>query len=97
MYSVPSKAHLRGIAIYKGPTFQTVRQFYQPMYDKPSQLHTPDWRTTLYWNPTIKTNAIGQATLSFYAADGTATYRAVVEGLTSQGQLGSGTGEVKVR
>ncbi len=97
MYSVPSKAHLRGIAIYKGPTFQTVRQFYQPMYDKPSQVHTPDWRTTLYWNPTIKTNAAGQATLSFYAADGAATYRAVVEGLSSQGQLGSGTGEAKVR
>ncbi|GGK88676.1 TonB-dependent receptor plug domain-containing protein [Rufibacter glacialis] len=90
-------ARWQGVALYRGPRFQTKREFYMPRYDKPSEVYTPDWRTTLYWNPTIKTDAQGRATLSFFSADAKTTYHAVIEGFTSKGQLGRATTEMQVK
>ncbi|AKQ47118.1 hypothetical protein TH63_18085 [Rufibacter radiotolerans] len=95
--SVTSNARLEGIALYKGPRYQTTREFYMPRYDKPSEVYTPDWRTTIFWNPTVKTDAQGKATLTFFAADAKTTYRAVVEGFTAKGQLGQATASMQVK
>ncbi|MFB9863077.1 TonB-dependent receptor plug domain-containing protein [Rufibacter immobilis] len=92
-----TNARWQGVAIYRGPKFQTVREFYMPKYDKPSKEFTPDWRSTLYWNPVIKTNAEGKAQVAFYCADAKTTYRAVVQGLTSKGLLGKGVTAMQVR
>jgi hypothetical protein len=95
--AVAANARLEGIALYRGPRYQTSREFYMPRYDKPAEAYTPDWRTTIFWNPTVKTNAEGKATLSFFAADAKTTYRAVVEGFTPKGQLGQATASMQVK
>ncbi|TNE45478.1 MAG: hypothetical protein EP343_26550 [Deltaproteobacteria bacterium] len=48
-----------------------------------------DWRSTLYWNPSIKTNSRGVATVSFFVGDRTGSFvvRATALG---RGQLGQG-------
>ncbi|WP_214072329.1 carboxypeptidase-like regulatory domain-containing protein [Mucilaginibacter sp. dw_454] len=68
--------------------YDKVRQFYLPKYDKPGDyLKTPDLRSTVYWNPDVKTDINGKTSFSFFNADGPGTYKVTVEGITDDGQL----------
>lgn len=69
--------------------YQQPVEFYSPAYATPAQKNSaqPDLRTTLYWNPRIKTDADGVATVEFYSADTPATYSVVLEGVTPEGKL----------
>ncbi|WP_046244819.1 TonB-dependent receptor [Hymenobacter terrenus] len=83
-----------GIATIKLPGFYQAREFYQPRYNALLTNPPLDPRTsTLYWNPSVRTNAKGEAELHFFTADGSGTFQAVVEGLSLDGKpvLGSGT------
>lgn len=69
--------------------FYTAKAFYSPNYESPTETEKlrPDYRTTIYWNPTIKTEE-GKASLSFFCADVPTEYRIVVEGRAENGVLG---------
>lgn len=87
-----------GIATVRVPGFYPVREFYQPRYNALLTNPPADPRTsTLYWNPTVRTSASGQAELHFFTADGGGTFQAVAEGLSLSGQPVQGTGTVVVR
>ncbi len=45
-----------------------------------------DYRSTIYWNPNVKTDGSNVAQVSFYAADLPSQYRIVVEGITRDGK-----------
>ncbi len=78
--------------------YQMNEPFYAPNYATPRPEHkNSDTRVTIYWNPLVKTDANGQATLTFYAADSPARYKVVVEGITPSGLLGRGEAWVEVR
>ena len=47
----------------------------------------PDYRTTLYWNPTVKLDDTGQATVEFYTSDAPADYDITIEGITQTGKI----------
>ncbi|WP_353129177.1 carboxypeptidase-like regulatory domain-containing protein [Parapedobacter pyrenivorans] len=64
------------------------RKFYAPKYDTPERRAVNDIRTTIYWNPDVKTGEDGLAQLDFYNADGVGNYRVVVEGVDEQGNIG---------
>jgi hypothetical protein len=69
--------------------FNKVREFYSTRYDKPSNAASqPDLRTTVYWNPYLKTDGTGRTSFNFFNTDGPGTYRVVVEGVNADGQLG---------
>lgn len=61
--------------------------FTSPDYSKPEIDSTQaDYRSTLYWNPEIRTDHYtGTAQVSFYAGDVKGIYRVVVEGITEKG------------
>jgi len=71
------------IEIYRPEGYCIRKEFYIPAYDQPEvrQRTTPDFRTTIYWNPVVRTNASGEAEVSFYTADYTASYSYVLEGI----------------
>ncbi|HSB93114.1 MAG TPA: hypothetical protein VLC28_08360 [Flavitalea sp.] len=71
---------------------QLQRQYYTPVYETAEQKNSriPDYRTTLTWNPYIKTNA-GSGSFSFFTSDQPGTYKVVVQGLDEQGNAGSST------
>ncbi len=82
----------------KGRTFRplsmaTVRQqgwkpnveFFSPQYPDPAQKTRPDHRTTLYWNPKVKTDEEGRATVRFYASDISRRYLVTLEGVSDDG------------
>ncbi|RFZ85441.1 carboxypeptidase regulatory-like domain-containing protein [Mucilaginibacter terrenus] len=66
------------------------REFYSPKYDviKTGNLGG-DLRTTIYWNPKVVTDKTTGATfVEFYNADGRGTYKATIEGMDADGNLG---------
>ncbi len=84
----------------KGRTFRplsmaTVRQqgwkpnveFFSPQYPNPAQKTRPDHRTTLYWNPKVKTDEEGRATVRFYASDISRRYLVTLEGVSDDGMI----------
>jgi len=70
--------------------YSATREFYSPKYEvgKPNGIGV-DLRSTIYWNPKVITDkTTGSTTLQFYNADGTGSYRAVVEGIDKDGNIG---------
>ncbi len=69
--------------------YYMARAFYSPKYDATKTgSFGGDLRTTIYWNPKVLTNKDGNATFDFFNADGTGTYRAIIEGIDSNGNIG---------
>jgi hypothetical protein len=63
--------------------YYSARTFYAPNYEYPST--KTDQRITLHWEPSITTDANGEATVSYYNADPKSKIRVVVQGLTDKG------------
>jgi hypothetical protein len=80
------KFHLKQV-VAKG--YSKVREFYSPRYDKgPEEAMLADYRSTIFWNPDLRTDADGQAEFGYFNAGTPGTYRVVIEGLDGQGKLG---------
>jgi hypothetical protein len=75
---------------YEG--LQLQRKFYSPVYDTNDRINStiPDFRSTLYWNPSVTTSNDGKAALNFYTGDKTGEYIGIIEGITANGESGSG-------
>ena len=69
--------------------YQTPAEFYSPTYDteEKRRTNTPDYRTTLYWNPVVKLDDLGQATVEFYTTDAPADYDISIEGVSQSGKI----------
>ncbi|MDB5008905.1 MAG: hypothetical protein JWP45_3298 [Mucilaginibacter sp.] len=78
--------------------FYKAREFYLPSYDASQPVSKlPDLRTTVFWKPNVITDAAGNASFSYFNADGTGTYRVVVEGIDTNGNLGRQVFHYKVQ
>ena len=76
-----------GVIYTKFNGYYQAKKFYEPKYT-PQNSTTPDKRTAVYWNPDIIINEKGTLPLEFYNSDVKGTYRAVVEGIDNDGNLG---------
>lgn len=73
--------------VYKFPGYDKSNQFPAPDYGIANDRNSnPDFRTTIFWKPDLKTDAQGNAAVSFYTADLATRYRIVVEGVTEKGK-----------
>jgi hypothetical protein len=70
--------------------YYRARMFYSPKYDNQQRTlqQATDLRTTIYWKPNIITDKNGNAAFDFFNADGKGTYKAVVEGVDNDGNIG---------
>lgn len=76
------------IVNYKPRGYSVTKEFYTPKYSvNPAELNFTDLRTTVYWNPAISTDEQGNASVGFFNADGRGSYRAVLEGTDSKGNV----------
>lgn len=67
----------------------TEREFYSPNYSIKLDRHSlPDYRTTLYWNPSFRTDNNGNARLLFYNSDNAQKIQLSIEGLSDGGKPG---------
>ncbi|HEY0057315.1 MAG TPA: carboxypeptidase-like regulatory domain-containing protein [Pedobacter sp.] len=70
--------------------YTVAKEFYSPRYNSAQSLTMAnDLRTTIYWNPNIKTDkATGTKVVDFFNADGRGSYRVTIEGIDADGNLG---------
>ncbi|HAQ19817.1 MAG TPA: hypothetical protein DCR40_11370 [Prolixibacteraceae bacterium] len=74
------------------------REFYKPDYDKETgEVLVPDFRNTLFWEPSVITDENGEATLSFFCSDINTDFVGRVEGVSEDGLSGAGTFKFTVR
>jgi hypothetical protein len=64
------------------------REFYSPKYLPGINYPNSDLRTTIYWNPKVITDEKGNVSFEFFNADGRGNYRAVIEGIDKNGNVG---------
>ena len=69
--------------------YARAREFYVPQYEQ-QQLpeERSDFRSTIYWNPSVETDRDGKAQVEFYASDAITNFRATLEGVSPGGQPG---------
>jgi hypothetical protein len=77
----------RGIIPYHPKGIYKARIFYSPKYDAKTNQKIADLRTTIFWQPNVVTND-GKASVEFANAGSAGTYRVVVEGISSEGNIG---------
>lgn len=67
--------------------FNRYKSFYTPRYatDEARQSSVEDNRTTIYWQPQLRTDDNGKAYVRFYTADRPSYYTVVIEGVTDKG------------
>ncbi|TFF34106.1 alpha-2-macroglobulin family protein [Mucilaginibacter psychrotolerans] len=70
--------------------YAVAREFYSPKYDVPKPgTFGGDLRSTIFWSPKVLTDKVtGSTFVEFYNADGRGTYKAVIEGMDADGNLG---------
>jgi hypothetical protein len=75
-----------GILTIHHPGYHKARTFYAPNYAKDKQLkEKPDYRSTLYWNPSIQIQANKSTPFSFYTGDKLDDFLIFIEGITEDG------------
>ena len=67
--------------------FSYPEEFYSPDYSKQTPPEPSDYRRTLYWNPDLKLNEKGEATVTFYNNCRTTRLSIEAEGQASDGTL----------
>ena len=85
--------------VYPSGGYQEPVAFYSPKYDKGNKDNAliPDFRSTLYWNPSLQTDSSGECDFLFYSADKATTYKVVIEGLTEEGEMVYETREFEIK
>jgi TonB-dependent SusC/RagA subfamily outer membrane receptor len=69
--------------------FYKARTFYSPKYDTVDVNTTkPELRSTIYWNPEVKTDEDGNATFEYYNANTAGIYKVIIEGIDNNGNIG---------
>jgi hypothetical protein len=78
-----------GLMYFAANGFYKARTFYTPAYETAQQANNkPVNKGPIYWNPDITTGNDGNAALDFNNADTKGTYRLVIEGMDSNGNVG---------
>jgi hypothetical protein len=84
-----AQAYNPSMVNFSPKSFDKAKVFYSPRYDHAdSKKDYPDLRSTIYWNPGVKTDLKGKAIFNFFNADGPGTYKVTIEGIDAEGRLG---------
>jgi len=66
-------------------------------YAEKKKSRIPDFRTTLYWNPSVKPDHKGNATLEFWTSDFVSDFEVNIQGITPEGKPFSVNKIIKVK
>jgi hypothetical protein len=68
---------------------EPVKSFFSPDYSSSDLKNStiPDFRNTLYWNPSVKPDSEGKVRIEFWTSDFVSEYEINVQGITSEGKV----------
>jgi len=78
------------VARQQDNSWAIARVFPVPQYTQGYEGPRTDFRETVYWNPTVETDARGNAEVTFVASDAVTSFRATAEGFSAAGLPGGG-------
>ncbi len=80
----------KGLTQASVPVYSAPREFYAPKYEKlqASDWYKPDLRALIHWDPRVKVDSLGKASVTFYNADITGEMEVVVEAISEDGKIG---------
>jgi hypothetical protein len=80
---------------YEG--MQEQRVFYSPVYETEAQIksHLPDFRSLLFWSPSISANT--NIPVTFYTSDKEGKYIGIVQGIAADGEAASSSFTFQVK
>ena len=79
----------KGIIYFTMIGYSDAREFYVPGFRSDTKIADPDIRKTIYWDPNVKTDSFGNATVEFDNFSGVSDYAVIIEGVSNKGDLGS--------
>jgi len=68
--------------------YSAVKEFYSPNYAELPPEPDSDYRRTLYWNPSVTTDATGVAKIQFFNNGSCKDFSISAETVTPQGKIG---------
>ena len=79
----------QGIITYTPLGYSESVEFYHPTYDTPEKKNAQrsEFRSTVYWNPELRLDAEGKATIEYYTPDSTAPEDIIIEGVDKNGKV----------
>jgi hypothetical protein len=81
--TMPEYAVILPYRVVEKPPFFTAPEYL----DEQKKLsRTPDLRNTLYWDPSVRTDKRGEASVTFWTSDLPGSYTINVQGITSAGE-----------
>ncbi len=81
-----SKDKALGVEHFGIAGYYPTKEFYAPNYEVSLPEHIrPDYRSTIFWSPKIKTDANGKASIAFCNTDATTKVNIILEGVSSMG------------
>lgn len=91
LYTTPGNQIRRGpkgIRYTKLEGYVRVKEFYSPDYSGGVLPGETDYRRTLYWNPEVKTDSLGHASVRFYNSGRCRYFDISAEAVTEGGEVG---------
>ncbi len=83
-----SRNNVYGIRQTNLQGYSAVKEFFNPRYDYTPLPNEKDYRRTLYWNPDVKTDANGKASVIFYNNSSCKSFNISAETVTENGVIG---------
>ena len=95
---IKRRNHLLSMAKVQPLGYRYNMEFYSPQYPKvdKSDYMRPDYRTTLYWNPSVTTDDAGKVRVQFYSSDVSKHYLLTIEGVMANGRPVSWRGLINI-
>lgn len=88
----------RGIINFVHPGYSQARKFYEPVYKtKGSEQNKIDILSTIYWNPAVNIDDQNNAKIRFNSTNDSTTYKVVIEGITSDGDVIRSESNIKIK
>ena len=76
--------------------FKSAEAFFSPVYENGGSANLPDFRSTIYWNPSLHTDTSGNAVVEFYTSDLDGEFIISVQGM-APGKTGSASVRINVK
>ena len=96
IFTIRGRFMIKGILKFDMLGFHRPREFYSPKYGTRFDDLVEDYRSTLYWDPSIRTDSSGLAQISFYGSDIATDFHIVIEGISTDGKIGSNEKIIRV-